>query len=171
MPGKCVFAGPALGSFASMDRHPALARLNVLLGHWVVQPKVEGLPAAWSDFTWYDGGTFLRQTSDMDPLPADAPDTWRQGSPYPIVSLIGYDDTADEFTMLYADGRGVHRVYRMTLSDREWIIWRDAPGFNQRFIGTVSAEGDRVDGRWEMSPDGVTWKVDFEITYTRKGDA
>ena len=34
--------------------------------------------------------------------------------------------------------------------------------------GTVSVDGDTVDGRWEMSKDGVTWNLDFELTYTRQ---
>jgi hypothetical protein len=62
----------------------------------------------------------------------------------------------------------VHRVYQMTFADGDWNIWRAAPGFNQRFIATISADGDTVDGRWEMSEDGVNWHVDFEITYTRQ---
>jgi hypothetical protein len=94
------------------DRHPALTRLDALVGRWTVQPKVE-------------------------------------------------------FTVLYADARGVHRVYRMTFADRVWPMWRGAPGFNQRFTGTLSADGDTVDGRWEISPDGVTWNLDFELTYSR----
>ena len=47
-------------------------------------------------------------------------------------------------------------------------MWREAPGFSQRFIGTVSADGDTVDARWETSEDGVTWNLDFELTYVRE---
>jgi hypothetical protein len=143
------------------DRHPALDRLDVLVGRWTVRPKVEGAPTAWSEFAWQDGGLFLHQISDAD-LPDD--DTvW----PFPVTSVIGFDDTSGEFTTLYADARGVHRVYRMTLVDGVWTIWREAPGFNQRFIGTLSPDRDTVDGRWEMSEDGTDWHVDFELTYTR----
>jgi hypothetical protein len=46
-------------------------------------------------------------------------------------------------------------------------MWRAAPGFKQRFTGTVRADGDAVDARWEMSTDGVTWNLDFELTYVR----
>ncbi|WP_422769745.1 hypothetical protein ACN28C_23815 [Plantactinospora sp. WMMC1484] len=77
------------------------------------------------------------------------------------------DDATDEFTMLYADGRGVQRVYRMTFAEGVWTLWRDAPGFHQRFTGTVGTDGDTVDARWERSEDGVTWHVDFALTYTR----
>ncbi|MEU0572766.1 hypothetical protein ABZ297_46200 [Nonomuraea sp. NPDC005983] len=150
------------------DRHPALARLDTLAGWWTVQPKVAGLGSAWTEFTWDEGRAFLRQYSDADPIPQTAPQAWRANAPLPASAVIGLDDATEEFTMLYADARGVHRVYRMTLADGVWAVWRDAPGFNQRFTGTLSADGDTVDGRWEMSADGVTWNLDFELTYTRE---
>jgi hypothetical protein len=149
------------------DRHPALARLDVLVGRWAVQPKVPGVGAAWTEFSWQDGGAYLHQFADVDSIPDDTPPLWRDNAPFPTTAVIGLDDAGDEFTMLYADGRNVHRVYRMTLADREWRVWREAPGFNQRFIGTISADGDTIDGQWEMSEDGSTWNVDFELTYTR----
>jgi hypothetical protein len=151
-----------------VDRHPALTRLEVLVGRWTVQPKVEGLGAAWTEFAWLDGGQYLHQYADVDEIPDTAPQAWREHAPFPTTSVIGLDDAADEFTMLYADARGVHRVYRMTLADGVWTMWRDAPGFNQRFTGTFSADANTVDAKWEMSKDGRTWNVDFEITYQRE---
>lgn len=149
-------------------RHPALARLDVLVGRWAAQPKVAGLGAAWTEFSWQDGGAFLRQVSGVDEIPDSAPEVWKQNAPFPTVSIIGLDDAADEFTMLYSDARDVFRVYRMTLADGEWRIWRDAPGFSQRFIGTLTADGNAWDARWEKSRDGVTWDLDFELRYTRE---
>ncbi|WP_436761431.1 hypothetical protein [Streptosporangium sp. V21-05] len=148
-------------------RHPALARLDVLVGRWTVQPKVDGVGSAWTEFAWQEGGAFLRQYTDADPIPPTTPDPWRDHAPFPTTTVIGLDDAAGEFTTLYADARGVYRVYRMTFADDVWTMWRDAPGFNQRFTGTLSADGDTVDGRWEMSENGVTWNLDFELTYTR----
>ncbi|MEQ4716620.1 hypothetical protein [Nonomuraea sp. B19D2] len=152
-------------------RHPALARLDLLVGRWTVQPKVDGLGSAWTEFAWQDDGLFLRQFTDAEPPPPTAPQAWRDHAPFPTVSLFGLDDATEEFTMLYADARGVHRVYRMTLADGEWRIWRHAPGFNQRFHGTFSADGDTVNARWERSEDGRTWDLDFEITYVRAAQA
>ncbi|RZU78057.1 hypothetical protein EV384_6807 [Micromonospora kangleipakensis] len=149
------------------ERHAALARLDVLVGRWTVQPKVEGLGTGWTDLDWVEDGRFLRQFSDAEPVPDTAPQAWRENNPLPVTSLIGLDDAAEEFTMLYADARGVHRVYRMTFADRVWRIWRDAPGFHQRFTGTLSADGDTIDGRWERSTDGVDWTLDFELAYRR----
>jgi len=151
-----------------MERNPAMARLDVLVGRWSVQPKIEGLGAAWTEFTWQDDGAYLRQYSDVDEIPATAPQAWRENAPFPTTGVIGLDDGTGEFTLLYADGRGVHRVYRMTLADGVWRQWREAPGFNQRFIGTLSADGDTVDAQWEMSTDGTNWHVDFGITFQRQ---
>jgi hypothetical protein len=148
-------------------RNPALARLDALVGRWTVQPKVEGVGTAWTEFAWQEGGLFLRQYSDVDSIPSNTPNAWRDNAPFPTTTVIGLDDATEEFTVLYADARGVHRVYRMTLADGVWTMWREAPGFNQRFTGTLSADGRTVDARWEMSADGVTWNLDFGLTYTR----
>jgi hypothetical protein len=55
----------------------------------------------------------------------------------------------------------------MSLSDRTWKIWRDFPGFSQRFIGTFNEDGTLITARWEKSTDGSTWEHDFDLTYTR----
>lgn len=33
------------------DRHPALARLDALVGRWTVQPHVDSVGAAWAEFS------------------------------------------------------------------------------------------------------------------------
>ncbi|MEH0934169.1 hypothetical protein [Micromonospora psammae] len=149
-------------------RHPALVRLGVLVGRWTVQPEVDGLGPAWTEFAWAEDGLFLRQFSDVK-LPMVAPPEWRDNAPFPVTALIGLDDSADEFTMLYADARGVHRVYRMTFADRRWRMWREAPGFHQRFTGRLGDDAATIDGRWEISPDGDRWDLDFAVAYRREG--
>ena len=69
--------------------------------------------------------------------------------------------------MLYFDSRGVSRVYQMSLSDGVWKMWREAPGFSQRFMGTWSSDGRTIRGRWEESGDGSHWEHDFDLTYTK----
>ncbi|MFE9688354.1 hypothetical protein [Micromonospora sp. NPDC005806] len=147
------------------ERHPALARLDVLVGRWTVQPKVAGLGAGWTEFTWIEGGQYLRQFTDAEPVPDTAPQAWRENNPLPATQLIGLDDTAEAFSVLYGDARGVHRVYQMTFADGVWRMWRDAPGFQQRWVATVG--DDAIDGRWEKSADGADWALDFELTYRR----
>ncbi|MCW3843188.1 hypothetical protein ONA70_24100 [Micromonospora yasonensis] len=148
-----------------VQRNPVLARLDVLVGRWTVQPEVDGLGAGWTEFTWVEDGKYLRQFTDAEPLPDTAPQAWRENNPLPSTQLIGLDDTAEAFSVLYADARGVHRIYQMTFADRAWRMWRDAPGFHQRWIATVG--DDEIQGRWEKSTDGVDWTVDFGLTYRR----
>ena len=74
--------------------------------------------------------------------------------------------------------RGFKRLYLTTFEGATWRIWRapgddwngpDGPGFNQRFIGEISADGRTIEGRWErgMGEAGDEWSVDFPITYVR----
>jgi hypothetical protein len=70
--------------------------------------------------------------------------------------------------MHYYDSRGVFRVYETSVADSSWRVWRDAPGFSQRFTGALSDDGDTVAGRWELCRDGVHWADDVAITYRRR---
>jgi hypothetical protein len=47
--------------------------------------------------------------------------------------IIGRDDSGPDYHVLYSDDRGVSRVYRMSLSERTWRMWRDNPDFSQQF--------------------------------------
>ena len=37
--------------------------------------------------------------------------------------------------------------------------------FSQRYEGTFSADGSRIDGAWEICHDGAAWQRDFALTY------
>jgi hypothetical protein len=102
--------------------------------------------------------------------PADVPDS---------VSIIGGAPCGEPQPMLYFDERGVKRLFMMTLEGATWKIWRapgedwngpDGPGFNQRFIGEISADGKTIHGRWErgMGAAGDEWEIDFPLDYVRK---
>ena len=54
----------------------------------------------------------------------------------------------------------------------EWTLERNAPDFTpldfqQRWLGTFSADGNAIHGRWETSADGREWQLDFELSYHR----
>jgi hypothetical protein len=148
--------------------NPALRRLDALVGEWEVQASVGGRPmgSGWTRFEWLEGGAFVVQHADAEPA-ENTPDEWRANSPFPVTTIIGLDDSAETFSLLYADARGVFRVYAMSLSDRVWKMWRDAPGFFQRFTGTFSDDGKTVTARWEGSRDGSDWEPDFDVMYTK----
>ena len=74
-------------------------------------------------FAWASYGSFLVHTSG--------------GGDAPLAHwMIGRDDTSGAFSALYADSRGVSRLYEMSFAEDLWKMWRAAPGFHQRFIRT-----------------------------------
>ncbi len=144
--------------------NPSLQPLEVLAGSWDAEirwsPKTHGLVGGppsvrgTSRFEWIEDAHFLVQHQGAEGFPVAR---W----------LMGRDETSGAYGVLYADGRGVSRVYEMSLRDRVWRIWRNAAGFNQRFEGLISANGRSIEGHWEQSSDGETWARDFDIDYLR----
>lgn len=131
-------------------------QLDLLVGDWIAESKRFSEGRGYTTVAPTEDGKFLRLESreEDDRFPHS-------------VQLIGSDDDSDECTVLYYDGRAVHRVYRMTLAGRVWKMWRDAPGFHQRYIGTIKDGGKTIEGEWEISEDGKSWKVDFDLTYRK----
>ena len=133
--------------------------LNRLVGAWgseATHPASPGLVVAGrATGEWLEGERFflLRTQSDHP----DFPDA---------LSVLG--ETDEGSVSHYFDSRGVHRVYRLGLDGGVWRLWRDEPGFNQRFTGTFDDHGDRIVGAWEFSPDGSHWERDLEITFVRR---
>ena len=112
--------------------------------------------AARVSFEWLPGGTFLRQRWTVDN--PDAPDG---------TAIIGCDAANGTYTQLYADERGVCRVYEMRLDGDVWTLRRAGGPFAQRFTGTFSADGATIAGRWELAREGEGWETDFALVYTR----
>jgi hypothetical protein len=140
--------------------NPALKPLSILVGKWDTVGTHPLFPDTifhgHTSFEWLEGGAFLIMHSDIE----------EPGIPSGI-AVFGSDDSAEAYSMLYFDEREVSRVYEMTLNDDVWKIWRNSPGFSQRFTGTFVDEGHTIIGVWELSEDGSTWKRDLELTYTR----
>ena len=154
----------------SPEPNPTLRRLDALVGEWAIQASVgeQPLGRARATFEWLEEA-FLIQQADEESAPPDAPPEWIENSPMPVTTIIGLDDSSEMFTQLYADARGVYRVYQMSLDGGVWHLWRDAPGFSQRFKGVFSDDGQTITGFWESSSDGSTWEHDFDLTYTKVG--
>jgi hypothetical protein len=140
-----------------------------LIGTWEFEPLVEGrsMGSGRATFEWIEDGAFVLERSDAewsDP-------GWVENAPKTTQSVIGFDDSTDEVVQLYSDSRGVFRIYRGSLTDDVWRLERAAPDFHQRFVGEFRDGGRTIDGRWESSPDGATWELDFPITYRKlEGD-
>ena len=148
---------------AENQRNSALERLAIFVGEWnleITSMSFHTDPSAVehgrTSFDWLEGGAFLIQHSEIS-----ATDFPRS------TAVIGPDDEAETYSMLYFDSRGVSRIYRMTFHGGIWTLWRDFPGFSQRFHGMFSEDHNTITARWEKSSDGSHWERDFDLTYTR----
>jgi hypothetical protein len=151
----------------SYERPAALDRLEALTGRWDMEATFEagyfgpGTPAVTerggrTTFEWLDGRFFLTQRFTVEHPAAPSG-----------IAIIGTGGEPETFTQHYYDSRGVARVYQMTLEGGIWKLWREAPGFWQRYTGQISGDGNKITGSWEGSADGQAWKHDFGLTYIR----
>lgn len=140
--------------------HDALKELEPLVGQWrltAIGPDGVAWPGEGrSSFEWHDSLTHLVQRTSLS-VPG-APDA---------ISIIGCDGADGTYYQLYSDERGVCRVFEMSIGDGEWRLWRDGAPFPQRFIGSFRDSGDRIVGRAEKAEDGTSFKLDFELIFTR----
>jgi hypothetical protein len=141
--------------------NPALKDLEPLVGEWSVEIAFPTDPVTTVrgsvSFAWLDGGAFLVMRSGGI--------EW--SGPSSSIGVVGRDDIVETYSMLYFDARGVSRIYEMSFDDGVWKQWRSAPGFSQRFTGTLGDDGSTIMARWEKSSDGAHWDHDFDLTYTR----
>jgi len=139
-----------------------------LVGRWTTEATHRGLPGAIirgsSEIEWLEGERFLIYRSSYDH--PDIPDS---------ISIIG--DT-DGLQMHYFDTRGVHRIFKVTVTSKGWDMAMDrhasagsfaspdAP-FSQRITYTFEDEDRTMSGKAMLSYDNVKWDDDLEITYRR----
>jgi hypothetical protein len=159
-----------------MTSDSALKPLNRLVGSWTTEathPAVPGvLVQGTAGIEWLEGERFLIHRARTDH--PDFPDA---------ISIIGFTErdrvhnapsvdpeTADkpQLRMHYFDSRGVFRVYDVSVDDESWRLWRDSPGFSQRFTGTFADGGDTIVGRWQLCRDELHWNDDLAIIYRRR---
>ena len=158
-----------------MTTEPALEPLDRFVGSWTTEATHPSLPGVvvhgTADIEWLEGERFLIQRARNEH--PDFPDS---------ISIIGFteQDRADDETgtasppaagstptMHYFDSRGVFRIYYAGADDETLRLWRDTPGFSQRFAGTFADGGDTIVGTWQLRTDDVHWEDDLQITYRR----
>jgi hypothetical protein len=140
------------------DRNPALKPLQSLVGEWEMELSNAAFlqdPSASvkgsASIAWVENGAFLMLSMGGNAI-------W----------LISRDASVPDYTVFYYDNRQVSRIYAMSFMAGIWKIWRNSPGFSQRFEARLSADGNSIKGAWEKSPDGKNWEHDFDVTYTRR---
>ena len=140
--------------------NPALEPLAPLLGEWRTtgtHPLVPGTTFhGRTSFAWHEGGAFLLMRSEIDEpeIPSG-------------VAVIGSDDAAGTFTMLYFDQRDVSGHYTVEVGDGEVSWHRDEAGFAQRMVVKVASDGSRLDAKGTMSHEDGPWEDDLQLTYER----
>ena len=148
---------------SSHQHNPVLKHLEVVVGDWEMKLSNASFLHSPSDtakghvsFEWVQDGAFLvMRMGDKSPGPPNA--MW----------LISRDESTPDYTVLYYDARSVSRVYKMSFSESVWKMWRAAPGFWQRYEGTLSNNGTTITAHWEKSSDGTKWEHDFDVIYTK----
>jgi len=146
-----------------MKPNPALAGLTPLVGDWVMElHRASFLP---------DPETKLTGTVAIDWTEGGAAMVMRQGDrehPQSATWIIGRDESDTGYRVMYADGRGVSRIYDMSFDWPQWRMWRATADFSQRYEATIDDDGLVVRGYWQKSFDaGTTWEHDFNIDYVR----
>jgi hypothetical protein len=140
--------------------NPALKPLSILIGNWSTTGTHPMIPDTIlhgrSSFEWLENGAFLMWRSEID----------EPGVPSGI-AIFGSDDSAEAFSMLYFDERGVSREFEATLHDNVWKMWRNVHGFSQRSTGTIVDGGNAIIWQSELSRDDATWQKDLELTFKR----
>ena len=147
---------PKRSTGANATPNSQLASMALLLGEWTMEtpqfPEFRGR----ATFEWIEDGAYLAVRDEVE-----------QGEFPSSRWIIGGDDLTQDCTALYYDSRGVRRVYQTSVVDDIWRIWRNAPEFNQRFIGKVVDAGTTITAQWEMSRDGSKWAKDFDLVYRK----
>jgi hypothetical protein len=132
-----------------------LERFGVLVGTWATEathPLVDGVVQGSVTFEWLEGGRFLIQRSHNDhELFPDA------------LCVIGRPEAGDGLVMEHFDSRGVRRTYGVSLTDGVLRIWRDHPGFDQRFSATLGP--DAFEGQWQLAETPGHWRDDLKMTF------
>lgn len=153
------------------SRPASLDRFDALIGEWEMEASFEAgyfapdSPAITNrggrtTFEWLPGRFFLTQrfVSDHPAAPSG-------------IAIIGPTDEPEILSQHYYDSRGVARVYKTSLDQKIWRVWRESPGFWQRYTGVVSDDSGRIDGAWEGSSNGRDWTRDFGLAYIRLSEA
>jgi len=135
-----------------------LVPFDALIGSWCTEathPLLDGVVQGRITFEWLEGGRFLIQRSRNDhELFPDA------------ICVIGPPEAGDGLLMEYFDSHGMRRTYGISLDAGVLRMWRDHPGFDQRFSATLGP--DVFEGQWQLAETPGDWKDDLNVSYRRR---
>jgi hypothetical protein len=138
------------------ERDPALQQFDALTGTWATEathPMVDAVVPGSVTYEWLERGRFhIQRSRNEHELFPDA------------ISVIGAPERGDGLVMEY-DSRGVHRTYGVALDDGVLRMWREHPGFDQRFAATLAP--DAFEGLWQVAETPGEWRDDLRVIYRR----
>jgi hypothetical protein len=138
-----------------------VTRLGALVGRWRTQgwtSASDGERArieAIDTYEWLPGRFAVLHTVD-----ARVGDEHVEGA-----EIIGWDPEREIYTALYFGSDGPNG-YEASLTEEDGALTWRMTSPTDRFTGTFSADGDVVEGHWELL-DGRDWRPWMEITLTR----
>jgi hypothetical protein len=145
---EAITPNPHLGSFARF------------IGAWKTVGHHALLPGLTlhgrTSFEWHEGGAYVIMRTEMDE--AEIPNG---------MAIFASDDQDGSLAMLYFDARAVSRRYEASIDETVLRFWRTAPDLSQRYVLTMSDDGDAMHSAGELSRDGSAWNPDLELDYTR----
>ena len=148
----------AIGAEANVP-NPALKALDFLIGEWRTVGSHPALPgkalSGKTSFSWHEGGAFLVMRTQVDE--PQFPDG---------IAIIGSDDSASRYSMIYFDQRGISRIFDVTVG-HHMVNWRrDDPDFAQSI--TITAGDGILVSKGRMSRSNGPWTDDLSQEFHRE---
>jgi hypothetical protein len=141
-------------------QHPA-KQLKRLLGTWTCEATIPGFEKSFIStvqFTWIEKDMLMMMKSKGKP-----------GGPPSGTAVLGADDVNNQLQMLYADVRGVTRIYKVTLNAKEFNWERKAPGFSQKLVGAIRNDGRTIKCEAFKAVNGGRMSHDMYWIYEKHG--
>lgn len=130
-----------------MAASPAMQRLGkALVGQWKLSGDAEGE----ARFEWMEGGLFLVQHVDLVVF----------GRHHKGLEVIGHlhrineEPSAEIWTRFYSFLDGLTLDYVYELDGRTLTIWFMKKGSENRYVGTISPDGQSFKGGWRWPGGG-----------------
>lgn len=121
--------------------------LDRLVGTW----DIDGEAAGWNTYAWLDGGHFLVQTGEVELFGHRNRFTELVGRERPFGGEPGREITSRTYT---ADGETLDYVYE--LDGDVLTIWGGHRDSESKYVGTFSADDQRLHGTWSWPGGGYT---------------
>jgi hypothetical protein len=145
---------------------PEHQRLAALVGRWRTEGRTVDTPGAepvvidaTDTYEWLPGRFGLLHSVD-----ARVGDERVEGA-----EIIGWDPARGAYVTQYFGSDGPN-AYEASLGDEDGALtWRMRSG-SDRFTGTFSDDGSKIEGHWEQRDDEGEWRPWMDIVLTQMPD-